>query len=89
MQNHLTKITQIYEGFYSMKALKNGKNFKKKEKTFKNFISTKGTYKKYREQTAINTNSLNKIHKNIWRVLLDRSNENGKKLQKRKGFLKV
>ena len=56
----------------------NGKKTSKKEGFFENFISTKGTYKKYREQTAINTNSPNKIHKNLWRVLLDKSNENGK-----------
>ena len=29
MQNHLTKFTKIYEGFYSMKALKMEKTSKK------------------------------------------------------------
>ena len=80
MQNHLTKFTNIYEGFYSMKALKMEKTSKKKDRTFKKFISTKGTYKKCRHHDgiAINTNSPNKFHKNLWRVLFDKSNENEK-----------
>ena len=44
MQNHLTKFTNIYEGFYSMKTLKMEKT-SKKERSFKNLISTKGLTK--------------------------------------------
>ena len=69
MQNHLTKLTKTHQGF--------GKNFKKGQ-DFQKIISTKGTYKKYRQHEAINANSPNKIHKNLWRVVFDKSNENGK-----------
>ena len=54
-----------------MKIEKNSK----KERFFESFISTK----KYREQEAINTNSPIKIHKNLWGLLFDKNNENGKR----------
>ena len=73
----------------------NGKKTSKKELFFENFISTKATYKKYREQEAINTNSPNKIHKNyggfcsIKPMKMERTNGFLKILQTPKGCTKI
>ena len=60
------------------KSNENGKKTSKKERLFESLISTKTTYTKYRQHEAINANSTNKIHKNLWGVLFDKTNENGK-----------